>query len=257
LGEQKEAAMALERLEHHPEFHVAAGSTDIRGWPLFDRDGLQAGRIEGLLFDPAAGVVPYTIVDLWDKHVLLRTSDIEIDDESRRTRTPIYARTDLHGLAPYEGIEPAHRPINQPVPDDVFQACSPSVSELGRTSPPEEQTLLSALEFEFGAVDIERRSVNRPARADEGVRIEGELIIIPIMGEEIVVERRPIVKEEIVLRKRSQTLSHGEQRGPQHVRHVTFASGMPDIESPHDTSTPGVPAVEPPHGPGRPDDPRA
>lgn len=59
-------------------------------------------------------------------------------------------------------------------------------------------------------VEIERITVNRPVDAVPPVREEGNLTIIPIVEETLVVERRLILKEEIHLRRVRTTTRHRE-----------------------------------------------
>ena len=48
-------------------------------------------------------------------------------------------------------------------------------------------------------VHVERRRVNRTAAGARDMR--DEAIVVPIMEEEVVVEKHPVVKEEIVISK--------------------------------------------------------
>jgi len=57
-------------------------------------------------------------------------------------------------------------------------------------------------------VDIERRPIGRPIEAAPEIREEGETIVIPIVEEVLVVERRLFLKEEVRVRRARQTVRH-------------------------------------------------
>ena len=58
--------------------------------------------------------------------------------------------------------------------------------------------------------DIERVAVNRPVETMPEVREEVDTIIIPVVEERIVVEKRLILKEEIRIRRVRETERHHE-----------------------------------------------
>jgi uncharacterized protein (TIGR02271 family) len=59
-------------------------------------------------------------------------------------------------------------------------------------------------------VEIERRPIGRTIDAAPPVRTEGDTIIIPVIEEIVVVERRLVLKEEIILRRLHTTERHQE-----------------------------------------------
>jgi uncharacterized protein (TIGR02271 family) len=58
------------------------------------------------------------------------------------------------------------------------------------------------------SVDIERRPIGRPIETAPEIREEGDTIVIPIVEEVLVVERRLILKEEVRVRRARQTVRH-------------------------------------------------
>src|SRR5215831_14629704 len=50
-------------------------------------------------------------------------------------------------------------------------------------------------------VDIERTAIGRPVDAMPAVREEGDTIVVPIVEEVLVVERRLVLKEEVRIRR--------------------------------------------------------
>lgn len=59
-------------------------------------------------------------------------------------------------------------------------------------------------------VEVDRSLVNRPIDQMPAVREEGDVLIIPVVEEVLVVERRLILKEEIRLRRIQETARHHE-----------------------------------------------
>jgi uncharacterized protein (TIGR02271 family) len=60
-------------------------------------------------------------------------------------------------------------------------------------------------------VEIERRPVGRPVESMPSVRHEGDTIIIPVVEERLVVERRLVLKEEVRVRRIRKTEIHQER----------------------------------------------
>ena len=58
------------------------------------------------------------------------------------------------------------------------------------------------------SVDIERRSIGRPVETAPDIREEGDTIVIPIVEEVLVVERRLVLKEEVRVRRARRTVRH-------------------------------------------------
>lgn len=61
-------------------------------------------------------------------------------------------------------------------------------------------------------VHVERTAVNRPADGNEEARYEGDTLVIPLLEEVLVVEKRLYVREEVRIRKQ-----RTESRAPQEV----------------------------------------
>jgi uncharacterized protein (TIGR02271 family) len=60
-------------------------------------------------------------------------------------------------------------------------------------------------------VEVERIAVGKPVEAIPAVREEGDTIVVPIVEEILVVERRLILKEEVRLRRVRSTERHQER----------------------------------------------
>ncbi len=61
------------------------------------------------------------------------------------------------------------------------------------------------------SVEIERTPIGRPIETAPDIREEGETIVIPIVEEVLVVERRLFLKEEIRIRRARQTVRHQQR----------------------------------------------
>jgi hypothetical protein len=101
----------LPRLSELPEFRVAAGESDVRGWAVGARGGVKAGEVRELFVDPAALKVRYVEVALdAGAFVLLPVGYLEIDRERARVRTPALTAAELQSLpqCPEGSLERAH-----------------------------------------------------------------------------------------------------------------------------------------------------
>ncbi len=61
------------------------------------------------------------------------------------------------------------------------------------------------------SVEVERKTLNRPVDKMPPVREEGDTLVIPVVEEVLVVERRLILREEVRVRRTQQTTRHQEQ----------------------------------------------
>jgi uncharacterized protein (TIGR02271 family) len=60
-------------------------------------------------------------------------------------------------------------------------------------------------------VEIERKPIGKPLDQAPAIREEGDVIVIPVVEEEIVVARRLVLKEEIRIRRVRETERHVER----------------------------------------------
>ena len=77
--------------------------------------------------------------------------------------------------------------------------------------------------------EVERRPVGRTVTEVPRVRQEGDVVIIPVVEEVLVVEKRLVLKEEIVLRLTSETVEV-EQPATRRVQHATVERVPPGPE---------------------------
>ena len=79
--------------------------------------------------------------------------------------------------------------------------------------------------------EVERRPVGRTVTEAPRVRQEGDLVIIPVVEEVLVVEKRLVLKEEILLRLVSEEVEF-EQPATRRVQHAVVERVPPASEPP-------------------------
>jgi uncharacterized protein (TIGR02271 family) len=84
-------------------------------------------------------------------------------------------------------------------------------------------------------VEIERISVDRQVETMPAVREEGDTIIVPIVEEVLVIERRLILKEEVRIRRVRSTERHQESVI---IRHQEAVVTRLPVEAPADEANP-------------------
>lgn len=96
--------MALAGLLDLEGFHVAEGSIDARGWPLYDARGDLVGTVEDLIVDTEAMEARYMQVALQDlaRSVVLSVPELQIDGRNRRVICPRAGKEQIE-LLPYIG----------------------------------------------------------------------------------------------------------------------------------------------------------
>ncbi len=96
--------MALAGLLDLEGYHVAQGSVDARGWPLYDARGDLVGTIEDLIVDTEAMVARYMQVALHDlaRSVVLSVPELQIDARHEVVICPRASKDQIEML-PYIG----------------------------------------------------------------------------------------------------------------------------------------------------------
>jgi len=203
---------------------VAEGYTDIRGFAAYLPDGRKIGEVDELLVDPAARRVAFITLDLDDDGPDLgRDADarvaiehVEIDTPSRRV---LIASAGVGALGLGGDATPAGATRGGLFADSARR--DTGVAEERMTLAKEELDLRKE-RMAAGSVDVhkhvetehvresvplmreevtvERRPITEPNAGTEA-RFEGDEIRIPVVEEEVVVEKRPVVREELVVRK--------------------------------------------------------
>jgi uncharacterized protein (TIGR02271 family) len=206
----------LKPLTELPDYKVEPGDPDPRGWTVVSTDGRSLGRVEDLVIDTSAMKVRHLIVspthgassDSATGTMLLNANEVDIQNDAHQ----IVARSLPSG---YTGAS-----AQVPERDTSARSTEHDRATLTRS---EEELSIGKREVSRGEarvskhvetehvsqpvtrrreeVVIERRPVEAGARADATIGESGE-IHVPLTEEEVVVEKRPVVKEELVVGKR-------------------------------------------------------
>ncbi|HET7229800.1 MAG TPA: PRC and DUF2382 domain-containing protein [Longimicrobium sp.] len=206
-----------------PDFEVADGYTDIRGFDAFLADGRPVGRVREMLVDTGAGRVAAITLD---GNSAMRgggqvpIESVEIDTPARRV---LIQGAGAEGLGMAAGGAAATADAADLMDEDATLLHGAAGGEgEQRMVLAEEELALYKDRVSAGSVDVhkrvetrhvresvpvmheevtvERRAVSNPGAGTE-VRYEGDTMIVPIVEEELVVQKRTVVREELVIRR--------------------------------------------------------
>jgi len=220
MNEDARGLVPLDRLD---DVEVAEGYTDIRGFEAYLPDGRKIGEVDELLVDTAARRVAAITLDLDDDgpdigrepHPRVLIEHVEIDTPSRRVlitssgvgalgltggaetgtaRGGLFTDTAGRGTgAAEQRMTLAEEELD--VRKERMAAGSVDVHKHVETEHVRESVPVMREE-----VSVERRPISEPA-ANPQARFEGDEIHIPLMEEEVVVEKRAVANEELVITK--------------------------------------------------------
>ena len=204
----------LRPLSELGSYAIEKGDEDPRGWTVVTSQGTRIGQVDDLIVDTQAMKVRYLVVDLDDaaagaggeQRVLLNTDSVQLRDASREVLATQY------GARGFEANAGAHAYARSTSGDTGRTTLTRSEEELHigkREVNRGEATVRKHVETEHvrepvtrrrEEVTVERRPVEAGARSNASLG-EDE-IRVPLMEEEVVIEKRPVVKEELVIGKR-------------------------------------------------------
>ena len=100
-------------LDQLPDFKVASGDPDVRGWEVLSSDGLRIGEVQDLLVDRSAMKVRYLDVDLdedliadgADRHVLIPVGYARLDRDDDQVTVEGLSEEQIRAIPGY-GREP-------------------------------------------------------------------------------------------------------------------------------------------------------
>jgi uncharacterized protein (TIGR02271 family) len=221
------ASQPLVRLSD-ADYEVAPGEPDVRGWDVVLGDEEHVGEVDDLLINPSVGKVRYLEVEIdaktfgleRDRHVLIPIEGVRLDTTDEEVVLSGMSHDALLNLPEYhDDDEPASgydSNFRSQLNDrDATRRMTRSAEELRigkRTEKQGEVRVSKHVETEHVKqtvplqgedVIVERRPVERGESGAAEMR--GEEIAVPVMEEEAVVEKRPVVKEEVVIRKEPRT----------------------------------------------------
>jgi uncharacterized protein (TIGR02271 family) len=221
------------------DMSVADGQPDIRGWKVSAADGKDIGRVEELLVDPSAMKVRYLDVDLdgsmvagGGRHVTIPIDSARLDERSDRVVLSGLQADDCARLPEYraggftDDYETSLRSHFASRPSTSRGLENENEAHLTLA---EEQLAIGKRSVEAGHVHVGKRvethheehsvpvmheevSIERRPITDmhaAGAQIGEESIRVPVREEEVVAEKRVVGKEELVVRKHE---VQGEER---------------------------------------------
>jgi hypothetical protein len=194
-----------------PGARFADGEPDIRGWEVRASDGGRLGVVDELLIDPNVNEIAAFAVIVGDggTPVVLSTAATHIDDRAHAvvadlTRAEFAAlpRRTAGGAAAGVATGRAQPPTGHPSGHQTAYPASGTPAVQGGTEV----------------------TVERTADGDEIIRV-------PIVEEELVVERRPVVKDVVVIHKRrvqeERVVEADLRRERVHIDRQDFDTGQP------------------------------
>lgn len=183
------------RLYDLGDYRVARGDPDVRGWHVKTRNGERAGKVDSLIVDTEAMQVRYLDVELDrktyrlkdERHVLVPLAYARLDDKHDDVLLDSITAAEMAELQPYFPGQPITPEPSQYPDTDTRQF----YGRRGGTGALERRT-----EAEMAAGDVSRPHRQGQAGGDQEVRI-------PLTGdEEVVIEKRAVPTEEVVIRKK-------------------------------------------------------
>ena len=191
----------LTRLSETSDYKVAPDETDVRGWTVVGRDGKSIGEVDDLLIDPARMKVAQFDVDIkGGDHIHVPAEDVQIDRARREVRIAGYA-PGVYRAAPIADRDVTGADKRLTRTEEELRVGKRAVEAgevvVGKHVETEHKQVPVNLKRE--EVVIERRPVKREAGATD---IREDQIRVPLTEEEAVVDKRAVVKEELVIGKR-------------------------------------------------------
>lgn len=236
------AGSPLARLSDLKDYEIADGQPDIRGWKVRTSDGVEVGKVDGLIADPTAMEVRYielkanrdVLGTREDEYMLLPIGAARLNDDDDTVLVDRLPATRLRG-APRFGRQPLTAEHDRTLRDyyGATATFDPDTHtrffgkrRAGRENEKyltlaEEQLAVGKRPVKQGEVEVhksvESRHVEkqvpttheevhverRPATPGMSAKpqIGEDEIRVPVMGEEVVVEKRTVPKEEVVISK--------------------------------------------------------
>jgi uncharacterized protein (TIGR02271 family) len=209
--------MPLSRMS---DFKVAEHDQDVRGWKVVARDGDTIGKVDDLLIDTTANRVRFLGVDLdrsllsgrsHSGHVLIPIESVRLDRHDRVLldsvgsseilTLPTYDASSFGAGALHEGHRlDTDREARLTLSEEELALGKRRVAsgevEVGKRV--ETQQVRESVPVTREEVTIERRPATGTSTAPT---IEEGEIHVPLSHEEVIVEKRVVPKEELVIKK--------------------------------------------------------
>lgn len=191
----------LQALSEMKNYKVSDEDPDVRGWQVVGSDGRSLGVVRDLLIDPSRMKAEYfAITNKSEEARLVPAASAELDSARR------YVIVDSASAEPDNGT--AARESVPDYSDDRRMTRAEEELRIGKREVPAGEVVVAKhVETERVTEDVpvtrERVSVERrPVSEMRGsADIGPDEIRIPVVEEELVVEKRAVVKEELVISK--------------------------------------------------------
>ena len=197
------------------DYEIEKGDPDPRGYTVTTSDGRTIGRVDDLIIDTAAMKVRYLVVERTDNatatgHILVPVESVEVRSGSEQVVTNQFtgqeqAWTDREWMSRNRDRESqTHERDRDRLTrsEEELQIGKREVSRgearIGKRV--ETEHVSQPVTRRREEVVVERRPVEAGARADAS--ISEDEIRVPLTEEEVIVEKRPVVKEELIVGKR-------------------------------------------------------
>ena len=222
----------MDRLNNLRDLEVADDSPDVRGWDVSTMNERAIGRVEDLIVDTRDMKARYLLVDVSssndgatrergtdDDQVLVPVGRASIDESDRQVRLDVASATALPRFDGEIGDDYDETYLRTAPPygtglsdgdghDGDVRRMTRSAEELmiGRRQVPAGEVVVSKeVETEHVRQNVQRMredvEIERRPASGQHAHIGQDEIRVPISEEELVVEKRPVVKEEVVIRK--------------------------------------------------------
>jgi len=213
---------SLTRMSETDDYEVASSDRDVRGWTVQTVDGQAAGKVTDLIVDRALMKVRYLEVALPNSATTERSAGVLVPIEAADIE-PDVREVVVHGLTTSDiAALPRYGSTNIPAPATSTYARKNVDSDTRRLTRAEEELRIGKRAVQTGEVrvgkhvetehvrtpvnlakervTVERRPVTEATTGDVRIGDSGE-IVVPIMEEQAVVEKRAVLKEELVIAK--------------------------------------------------------
>lgn len=251
-GTTPAGARGLAHLNDLDDFKVADGEPDIRGWKVKSADGKELGKVDDLLVDTGAMKVRYIVLEVGknfvdrktdDRHMLIPIGTARLDDKHDDVLLSTKA-TDIVGVPGYQrdrfdrnyesSLLAGYGAKHDKKTDADFYGHGHfddrqfygnrkrNRADASYITRSEEELTTGKRKVQAGEVDVrktvetehvrekvpvmheevtvERRPVSA-ADAPRDAHVGADEIRVPVMAEEVVTEKRVVPKEELVIKK--------------------------------------------------------
>jgi uncharacterized protein (TIGR02271 family) len=211
MNTEQELEPNLKPLSEVSNYTVEKGDPDPRGFTVVGPDGGQLGTVDDLIIDTAAMKVRYLVVNKsgTEAHrantadsILLPVADVEVRSSSEQVIARRFTGNERSWMRTSAGSASEQDRTRLTRSEEELQVGKREVSkgEARVSKHVETEHVSQPVTRRHEEAFIERRPVEAGARADAS--ISEDEIRIPLKEEELVVDKRAAVKEELVVGKR-------------------------------------------------------